>query len=252
MKNFGDHAHIVKQYHWLMTTLYPSGYNTTMVPIDELFRRHHVDKMHPEYARRLRAWLISHNGKMGIGGSWRDVQPTKPGFAPDGQSFHQSQRFASGRVAFCAVDLVHVNPGKVHRSPAWAEVPKQGTAATKDFVLHCNVTGEPWHIQPIEIDGWSSWANGGRKEPVANYPIKNVPVTPADTPTPILVFAYPGTPVRLGSKGVAVELVQAVVGATTDGDFGPVTERRVKDWQSRNGLLADGIVGPLTWKKMFG
>ena len=221
-----------------------------MVPIDDLFRRHHLDKMHPEYARRLRAWLVSHNGKMGIGGSWRDTQPVKPGFAPDGQSFHQSQTFASGRVAFCAVDLVHVNPGKVHRSPAWSEVPKQGTAKCKDFGLHCNVDGEPWHMQPIEIDGWSSWVNGGRKEPIAGYPILNV--TPADTPTPILVFAYPGTPVRLGSKGDAVRLVQAVVGATIDGDFGPITERRVKDWQSKNGLLADGIVGPITWKKMFG
>ena len=221
-----------------------------MVPIDDLFRRHHLDKMHPEFARRLRAWLISHNGKMGIGGSWRDTQPVKPGFAPDGQSFHQSQRFASGLVAFCAVDLVNVNPGKVHRSPTWSEVPKQGTAATKGFGLHCNVDGEPWHIQPVEIDGWSSWANSGRKEPVAGYPILNV--APADTPTPILVFAYPGTPLKLGSKGVAVELVQARVGATIDGDFGPVTERRVKQWQADNRLLADGIVGPVTWKKMFG
>ena len=233
-----------------MSILYPSGYGTTMLPIDDLFKRHHLDKMHPEYARRLRAWLVSHNGKMGIGGSWRATQPAKPGFAPEGKSFHQSQTFASGRVAFCAVDLVHVNPGKKHRSPTWAEVPKKGSAATKDFGLHCNVTGEPWHIQPIEIDGWGTWDRTGRKEPVAGYPILNV--TPADQPTPILVFAYPGSPVRRGSQGVAVELVQAVVGATIDGDFGPATERRVREWQTRNGLLSDGIVGPISWKKMFG
>lgn len=231
-----------------MSTLYPSGYTTTMANIDELFRRHHVDKMHPEFARRLRAWLISHNGKMGIGGSWRATQPAKPGFAPEGKSFHQSQPFPSGSW-FAAVDLVHVNPGKVHRSPTWAEVPKKGTTATKEYGLHCNVTGEPWHIQPIEIDGWGSW-NRKKVDPVAGYPILNV--VPADKPTPILVFAYPGTPVRLGSKGDAVKLVQSVVGATTDGDFAAVTERRVKDWQTRNGLKADGIVGPVTWKKMFG
>jgi hypothetical protein len=187
---------------------------------------------------------------MGIGGSWRATQPAKPGFAPEGKWFHQSQTFASGRVAFCAVDLVHVNPGKVHRSPTWTEVPRKGTPRTKEFGLHCNVTGEPWHIQPIEIDGWSSWVNGGRKEPVAGYPIMDV--VPVEPPAPILVFAYPGTPVKLGSKGDAVKLVQAVVETTIDGDFGPVTERRVKDWQTKNKLLADGIVGPVTWKKMFG
>lgn len=229
-----------------MAILYPHGYGTTLVDIDELFRRHHQDKMHPEFARRLRTWLISHKGKMGIGGSWRAIQPAKPGFAPEGKSFHQSQTFASGRVAFCAVDLVHVNPGKVHRSPTWAEVPKKGTAETQRWALHCNVTGEPWHIQPIEIDGWAGWANNGRKD------FSAIHVASSIEQTPILVFAYPGSPVKVGSRGVAVELVQAVVGATVDGQFGPVTERRVKDYQTKNGLLSDGIVGPVTWKRMFG
>jgi len=229
-----------------MTTLYPTGYSTTMVNIDELFRRHHLDKMHPEFARRLRAWLISKGGAIGIGGSWRETQPSKPGFAPEGQSFHQSQTFASGRVAFCAVDLVHVNPGKVHRSPSWAEVPKQGSLEAQKWSLHCNVDNEPWHIQPIEIDGWAGWVQAGRREPVT---MGSSPIT---EPTPILVFAYPGTPVRLGSQGDAVKLVQAVVKTTVDGKFGSVTEGKVKQWQSANGLLADGVVGPVTWKKMFG
>jgi len=227
-----------------MTTLYPIGYSTTMVDLDELFRRHYPDKMHPEFARRLRKWIEAQGGRIGIGGSWRATQPAKPGFAPDGQSFHQSQTFASGRVWFCAVDLVHVNPGKVHRSPTWAEVPKQGSLEAQKWNLHCNVDNEPWHIQPIEIDGWTSWDRNGRREPVF--------LGSGFAPTPILVFAYPGSPIRLGSKGDAVKLVQAVVGATEDGDFGPRTEARVKEWQSKNGLLADGVVGPITWKKMFG
>lgn len=220
-----------------------------MVDIDELFRRHHPDKIHPEFARRLRAWLISKNGAIGIGGSWRMTQPTKPGFAPDGRSFHQTQVFASGRAAFCAVDLVHVNNGRAHRSPSWTEVVKQNEPVTKLWGLHCNVDGEPWHIQPIEIDGYSAWEARGKPDIQLNYPIagETVPV-----PGPALVFAYPGTPVRLGSQGDAVKLVQAVVGATVDGDFGPATERRVKEYQTKQGLLADGVVGPVTWKRMFG
>jgi len=62
---------------------------------------------------------------------------------------------------------------------------------------------------------------------------------------------YPGSPVKLGSKGPAVMLVQAIVGAKADGDFGPKTEALVKAWQTANGLKADGIIGPITWDKMF-
>ena len=57
---------------------------------------------------------------------------------------------------------------------------------------------------------------------------------------------------KLGSKGDAVKRVQAKVGATQDGDFGPKTEALVKEWQKRNKLTVDGIIGPKTWGKMFG
>lgn len=57
---------------------------------------------------------------------------------------------------------------------------------------------------------------------------------------------------KLGSKGDAVKRVQAKVGAIQDGDFGLKTEALVKEWQKRNKLTVDGIVGPKTWGKMFG
>jgi len=231
--------------------LFPSGYGTSMVTIDELFKRHHVGKMHPEFARRLREWLIAQDGRIGIGGSWRDIQPAKPGFAPEGKSFHQSQKFDSGRVAFCAVDLVHVVPGKKHRAPSWDEVPRKGSQEAKRWGLHCNVTkpSEPWHIQPIEIDGYGSWVRGGRKD----FSVMTIiPPTPAPKPPAGAVFAYPGQPLRLGSKGDAVKLVQAVIGAKPDGDYGPATERRVKAWQKSRGMFVDGVVGSVTWKAMFG
>lgn len=68
-----------------------------------------------------------------------------------------------------------------------------------------------------------------------------------------LKFDYPGTPVKRGSTDkAAVALVQAMVGAHPDGNFGPHTEAKVKRWQGARGLTADGIIGPITWKKMFG
>lgn len=81
------------------------------------------------------------------------------------------------------------------------------------------------------------------------------PAAPAPAPAPdgALKFDYPGQPLKLGSKGPAVALVQAVVGGVkTDGDFGPKTDHRVKEWQLAHNIAADGIVGPVTWKKMFG
>ena len=56
---------------------------------------------------------------------------------------------------------------------------------------------------------------------------------------------------KIGSKGEDVKKLQAKLGTTADGSFGPGTEKLVKEWQATNGLTADGIVGDGTWSKMF-
>lgn len=115
------------------------------------------------------------------------------------------------------------------------------------YGFSAELQSEPWHWRYVTGDripqATLTFEAAGGQAPAP---------TTTTTTTPTLSFAYPGTPLRLGSKGEAVKLVQAVVGATPDGDFGSVTERRVKDWQARNGLLADGVVGRITWTKMFG
>ncbi|NLZ48543.1 MAG: hypothetical protein GX895_07100 [Clostridiales bacterium] len=56
---------------------------------------------------------------------------------------------------------------------------------------------------------------------------------------------------KRGSKGAAVSFVQQLVGAVpVDGDFGPITEGCVKDYQRRKGLKVDGIVGVKTWTSL--
>jgi hypothetical protein len=61
---------------------------------------------------------------------------------------------------------------------------------------------------------------------------------------------YPG-PLNIGSKGEHVKMVQRIVGATPDGDFGSATGKRVSAWRRRNGLGIGTKVGPKTWAKMF-
>jgi len=56
---------------------------------------------------------------------------------------------------------------------------------------------------------------------------------------------------KVGSKGEDVKKLQEKLGLSADGNFGPGTEKAVKDWQAANGLTADGLVGDGTWSKMF-
>tara|TARA_R110000751_G_scaffold59140_2_gene124362 strand:+ start:3503 stop:4297 length:795 start_codon:yes stop_codon:yes gene_type:complete len=55
---------------------------------------------------------------------------------------------------------------------------------------------------------------------------------------------------KKGSTGEYVEQLQALLGITVDGDFGPKTEQAVKEYQKENGLEVDGIVGPDSWSKI--
>ena len=59
--------------------------------------------------------------------------------------------------------------------------------------------------------------------------------------------------IRQGSRGPLVAEVQEKLDIEpADGIFGPGTARIVKKWQSSNGLVADGIVGPKTLGKLLG
>ena len=73
---------------------------------------------------------------------------------------------------------------------------------------------------------------------------------------------YPGSPLRVGSRGDAVRKVQfwlriaatnfsSIPSPAVDGIFGSGTETAVKAFQRQFGLTADGVVGPATWQKLY-
>jgi hypothetical protein len=182
-------------FNWQLRV--PFGYYSQYVTLEWLndwLLEHH----HPEYVRRLIGWLHYKNGNVGVGGGWRagGAQPDQPGFAPEGKSFHQDQKYADGFIGACAVDSVYKDgpdAGTAHDGIAWAEVPRQGTAEAERWGIHANVgvpgNGESWHLQPIEIDGWgSATGNGTHAAPaiVAGYPIptEHDPAAPVAPPEP--------------------------------------------------------------------
>ena len=57
--------------------------------------------------------------------------------------------------------------------------------------------------------------------------------------------------IKIGSKGNDVKKIQKKLGLVADGSFGSKTESAIKSWQKENGLKDDGVVGSITWNKMF-
>lgn len=55
---------------------------------------------------------------------------------------------------------------------------------------------------------------------------------------------------KKGMTGLHVEALQRMLKIYPDGDFGPLTEEAVKDFQASHGLKTDGIVGQLTWNAL--
>ena len=61
--------------------------------------------------------------------------------------------------------------------------------------------------------------------------------------------------VRRGSTGEAVKGVQVRMNMrqapaiAVDGDFGPLTEQAVREFQESQAIEGDGVVGPITWRQ---
>ena len=61
-------------------------------------------------------------------------------------------------------------------------------------------------------------------------------------------------PLKFGSKDGSKKLVskvQKALGIKADGYYGPNTEKAVKEFQTKKGLVVDGIVGEKTWAALF-
>ncbi len=108
-----------------------------------------------------------------------------------------------------------------------------------------------WGSQNLAQQGYNSdqilRSYYGNVETVRNAPIRGI------------MSSYPGTPLRRGSTGPNVVVLQTAINRiaqnypaipkipAVDGIFGSRTEASVRTFQQIFGLTADGIVGPATW-----
>lgn len=108
-----------------------------------------------------------------------------------------------------------------------------------------------WGSQNLAQQGYSSdqilRSYYGNVETVLNAPIRGI------------TSSYPGSPLRIGSTGPNVVVLQVALNRISqnypaipkipaaDGIFGSRTEAAVRAFQQIFGLTADGIVGPATW-----
>ncbi len=111
-----------------------------------------------------------------------------------------------------------------------------------------------WGSQNLAQQGYTSTqilrSYYGNVETVLNAPIRGN------------TSSYPGTPLRVGSTGPNVVVVQTSLNRiaqnypaipkipAVDGIFGSRTEASVRAFQRIFGLTADGIVGPATWYEL--
>ncbi len=108
-----------------------------------------------------------------------------------------------------------------------------------------------WGSQNLAQQGYNSTqilrSYYGNVETVLNAPIRGI------------ASSYPGTPLRVGSSGPNVVVIQVSLNRiaqnypaipkipAVDGIFGSRTEASVRAFQQIFGLTPDGIVGPATW-----
>lgn len=114
---------------------------------------------------------------------------------------------------------------KDNNKPIWQYTPY---TATNKHDLHGHFESE---LDPELADDDSPW---GLK---ATGPVSDIPSSSLPT-------------IKLGSNGTAVMQLQRLLELDPDGDFGVATDRTVRVFQRSRDIVADGIVGPYTWRAL--
>lgn len=135
---------------------------------------------------------------------------------------------------------------------------------TNPHTKHCHISVRATSRTDTRAWAWSSAAgapapqpSGGAPAPTGGSAAPTPGEKPPSGPAPTNGGPpFPGTSIKKGSQGMLVRRVQERLRATgwevvADGKFGDETDRVVRSFQRRKGLLDDGVVGRKTWNALF-
>jgi hypothetical protein len=107
------------------------------------------------------------------------------------------------------------------------------------FVALINSWGIAWTLRAHDWLSFASRYNGTGQAPIYARKIEAAYRRHSGKASPSVL--------RAGSRGAAVKELQRALGIPDDGVFGPETDKRVRAFQTAEGLIVDGIVGKKTW-----
>lgn len=155
------------------------------------------------------------------------------------------QGFTSGNMNFIGIEAEHTGSPAVLWPAVQYDAYAHGVAALLKHegadAIMC--VGHKEYRLPL----------GTKTDPTFNmsdFRMKVASIMAGTAPGPSVIPAVDGSgrpTLRRGSTGDAVKVVQRHLVIDDDGVFGGGTEAAVRQFQSVNDLVADGIVGPRTW-----
>lgn len=207
-------------------------------------------------ARLQAAGLELPPSSMGLaGGFWgQEDRMTKSG---DAISFHQFGY---------AIDVAAPwNPWRVKNPPASPyRLPDNTSALLEPLGLLWG--GSPrWgdNCDRMHLENHNTPAELGAYPPLHSPGPPHVPVTPGVPAFPLpfgyYYGPYSGPAQSISGQGIhdgpyraGLALAQGKLRVTADGLYGPHTAAAATSWQAAHHLVADGLIGPLTWRSLFG
>ena len=153
---------------------------------------------------------------------------------------YKNRADAETAIAFYIENSAELGIQRVHDYKA-----KRYWQAGKGWIERPPGDGDMWIHVEVHPSAWADTRTVDARIGAQNAPQAPAPASSTAKP------AYPGKPLKKGSKGAAVVQLQERLCIKADGDFGAATEKHVRNFQTEYQLTVDGVVGPQTWAALF-
>jgi hypothetical protein len=158
----------------------------------------------------------------------------------------------TGNANFIGIEAENRGTEEDHWPEVQMDAYRRGVAAILSYL----------HLEPIMCCGHKEYAPKRKPDPLFDMVafrkgVEDIMNAVAPKLEPIPAHEPPdaagkgGRPtLKRGSAGEWVEKLQEALDMVADGQFGPRTEAKLRDFQRSQGLVPDGIAGPRTWSAL--